>query len=185
MKLTKEDFYSGAFLSFLLNNKIVPALFEDRSDMNRKVYDFTTDKGDFRVYVKSSEKPSSENDYNNSSIWNFPFTEGQIDDIKSLQCNTKQFYFVFVCARPELNKSRLAVVPESTVFQCIDVNRKDKYKSQSVKVKLAKGGWNFNLYGTARADKDGAGSDTTLKARVNNIEELFSKNDLVYEVNAK
>ncbi|MFD2369046.1 hypothetical protein ACFSO0_03490 [Brevibacillus sp. GCM10020057] len=178
MKLTREDFYCGAFLSYLLNNGIVPALFEDRKDLNRKVYDFTTDKGDFRVYVKCSENPSSESDTHNSAIWNFPFTESQIDEIKSLIYERKQFYFAFVCGRSELNKSRIAVVPDSIVLQCIDINRTSKYKSQSVKVKLAKGEWNFSIYGTARADKDKAtGQDTTFKVRVKNIDDLFAKDN--------
>lgn len=50
-----------AFLSFLLNNGIVPALFEERVDINRKIYDFSTNKGDFRVYVKCTQSSSSEN----------------------------------------------------------------------------------------------------------------------------
>lgn len=144
--------------------------------MNRKIYDFTTDRGDFRVYVKCSEKPSSKSDTNKREIWNFPFTDSQIDYIKGLTDPRKQFYYVFVCGKSELNKSRIAVVPEDIVLQCIDLNRANKYKSQSVKVKLVKGEWNFSIYGTARSDKDNETSqDTTFKVRVKNIDELFTK----------
>lgn len=176
LRITREDFYCGAFLSYLLNNGIVPALFDDKSDLNRKVYDFTTDKGDFRVYVKCSERPSSESDNKSSAIWSFPFTENQIDEIKSLNDGRKQLYFAFVCGRPEFYKSRIAVIPEDIVLQCIDVTRSNKYKQQCIKVKLAKGEWNFSVYGTARADKDKAtGQDTSFKVRVKNIDDLFAK----------
>lgn len=174
MNITKEDFYCGAFLSFLLNNGIVPALFEERLDSNRKIYDFTTNKGDFRVYVKFSEKPSSESDSKGRCIWNLPFTESQIDELKNIKSNNRDLYFVFVCGRKSLNKSRIAVVSKDIIFQCIDVYRIDKYKSQSVKIRLIKGHWDFDVYGTARADKV-EDNDNTFKVRVNNIDELFGR----------
>lgn len=174
MNITREDFYCGAFLSFLLNNGVVPALFEERIDINRKIYDFTTNKGDFRVYVKFSEKPSSESEKKCSSIWNFPFTDSQIDEIKELNLGQRNLYFVFVCGRSSLNKSRIAVIPQDIIFQCIDINRKDKYKGQSVKIRLVKNSWDFDIYGTARADKF-EGKDNTFKVRVKNIDELFGK----------
>ena len=174
MGLTREDFFCGAFLSYLLNNGIVPALFEERIDPNRKIYDFTTDKGDFRVYVKFSENPASKSDQKNSSIWNFPFTENQIDELKSVKPEGRQMYFAFVCGRTALNKSQIAIIPEGIIFQCIDIDRNNKYKGQCIKIKLVKGHWDFDVYGTARSDKV-AGLDNTLKVRVKNIDELLGK----------
>lgn len=172
MNLKKEDFYCGAFLSYLLNNGIVPALFEERADINRKIYDFTTDKGDFRVYVKCSENPVSESETKGSSLWNFPFTPSQIDEIKTINSDKRKLYFVFVCGRLSLNKSKIAVIPQDIIFQCIDVNRENKYKSQDIKIKLIKGHWDFDVYGTARDDKSGV-NDTTFKIRIKNIDDLF------------
>lgn len=174
MNITREDFYCGAFLSFLLNNGIIPALFEERIDISRKIYDFTTNKGDFRVYVKCTENPSSESEGKGSSIWNFPFTESQIDEIKNIEINNRILYFVFVCGRSSLNKSRIAVIPKDIIFKCIDVNRENKYKSQNVKIRLIKGHWDFDVYGTARSDKF-EGKDNTFKVRVKNIDELFGR----------
>lgn len=57
MNLVKEDFYCGTFLSYLLNNNIVPALFDEKEDFNRKIYDFITNTGSYRTYVKSSDRP--------------------------------------------------------------------------------------------------------------------------------
>ena len=173
MKLTQEDFYCGAFLSYLLYNGIRPALFEDRIDPTRRVYDFTTDKGDFRVYVKSTKGPVSENSTKQSLLWSFPFTEGQIDEIKSLGKSSRQLYFVFICGQPKLNESRIAVVPADKIFQCIDLNRENRYKPQSVKIRLIKGEWSFRIYGTARNEITD-GRDSSLKERVSNIDDLFA-----------
>ncbi|WP_353893748.1 hypothetical protein PRVXH_000509 [Proteinivorax hydrogeniformans] len=171
--MTKGDFYCGAFLSFLLNNGIMPALFEERIDINRKIYDFTTNKDDFRVYVKYSEKPSSESESKGSSIWNFPFTDIQLDEIKDIRStDNKKLYFAFVCGRLSLNKSRIALISHDIVLQCIELNRTAKYKDQSVKIRLIKGHWNFDVYGTKRADKL-EGQDNTLKVRVKNMDEIF------------
>lgn len=174
--IKKEDFYCGAFLSVLLNNRIVPALFEERIDANRKIYDFTTDKGDFRIYIKYAEKPSSKSKIKDSFIWNFSFTENQIDEINAINSEGRNLYFIFICGRKSFNKSRIAVVPKDIVFQCIDLNREDKYKSQEVKIRHIKGHWNFDVYGTARSDKV-KGKDNTLKVRIKNIDDVFGKQE--------
>lgn len=178
MNITREDFYCGAFLSYLLNNGIVPALFEDRADSNRKIYDFTTNDGDFRVYVKFSESPSSESDLKGSKIWNFPFTDKQIEEIKSIEKCSRKLYFVFVCGRKALNRSKISVAYKDMIFKCIDLNRIDKYKNQSIKVRLIKGHRDFDIYGTARADKL-YNEDNTLKVKVNSIDQLFEKKKII------
>lgn len=174
MNLVKEDFYCGAFLSYLLNNNIVPALFDEKEDFNRKIYDFTTNTGDYRAYVKSSDKPSSNSRNNTYNIWTFPFTDNQIDEIKRIKnnLNGKEFLFIFICGQPKLAKSRIAVVPSDKVFQCMDIDRHDKYKQQNIKIRLIKGHWDFDVYGTAREDKKND-SDNTIKVRTQNIDELF------------
>lgn len=174
MDIRREDFYCGTFLSVLLNNGIVPALFEERVEPNRKIYDFKTDKGDFRVYVKFTEKPSSESVSKGSCIWNFSFTESQIDEMKKIEEDNRNLYFAFICGQKALNKSKIAVVPKEIIFQCIDIDRIQKYKSQSVKIKLIKSQRDFNIYGTARADKEN-GKDNTLSVRANNVEEIFGR----------
>ncbi len=175
MNLVKEDFYCGAFLSYLLNNKIVPTLFDDNNNLNRKIYDFTTYKGDYRAYIKSSEKPSSPaNEHKQYNIWTFPFTENQIEDIKSLKnnINNRELNFIFVCGQPKLSQSKIAVINTEILFKCIDVNRKDKYKQQNIKIKLRKGSWNFGVYGTNWDDKIN-GRDNTLSVGTNSIDYAF------------
>lgn len=150
----------------------MPALFEERIDRNRKIYDFTTNEGDFRVYVKFSEKPSSESEYKSSCIWNFPFTESQMDEIKNIDINDRKLYFIFICGKKSLNKSKIAIISKDVVTKCIDLKRIEKYKNQGIKIRLIKKHWNFDIYGTARADQIN-GKDNTIKVRINNIDELF------------
>lgn len=177
MNLTKEDFYCGAFLSFLLNKGIHPTLFEGRTDINRKIYDFSTNEGDFRTYIKCTEKPSSESQSKDSNIWNFPFTESQIDEIKNIEADNRNLYFVFVCGNSSLNKSKIAVIYKDKIFKCIDLNREDKYKSQSIKIRFIKHHRNFDVYGTAWSDKLKE-RDNTLKVSIKNIEEIFGRNSI-------
>ena len=51
MSILKEaDFYYGAVLSTLINRGICPALVESGKD--RQIYDFVTNKKEFRLFVK-------------------------------------------------------------------------------------------------------------------------------------
>ena len=49
-KIKVSDFYYGAVLSMLFNRHISPALVE--SDDDRQVYDLTTNKDNYRLYIK-------------------------------------------------------------------------------------------------------------------------------------
>jgi len=75
-----------------------------------------------------------------------------------------------------LNKSKIAVIPKDIIFNCIDLNREDKYKSQSVKVRFIKSHRDFDIYGTTRSDKF-EGKDNTFKVCIKNIDELFGKEE--------
>ncbi|WZL80722.1 hypothetical protein QBE53_13040 [Vallitaleaceae bacterium 9-2] len=172
MDLRKEDFYTGAFLSYVLNNGVKPALFEGRNTVGRKVYDFTTNEGDFRVYVKYIGKPTSKSKANNRKIWSFPYTEDQVDELNEILMTERTFVFCCICGEEDLNKSKLLLLDRETVRSCIDLERKDKYKPQSLKLRFIKGHWDFDIYGTARSDKK-KGNDNTIKIRANNIDEMF------------
>ena len=141
MMLRKGDFYCGAFLSILLNNNdnnIIPILFDENDNSNRRIYDICTNSGDYIVYIKYSEKPSSINNNKNSYLWTFTFTKIQLDEIKKIfkeKSDDKKMVFVFICAFSTLKDSKFAVVDSSEILKCIDLNRIDKYKdNQSVKI---------------------------------------------------
>lgn len=146
MKVTCQDFYCGAFLSILLNNNISPTLFDNQKDLNRRIYDFTTDNGDYRVYVKHTVNNVNDNDEN--PRWNFVFTKAQIDEIQRLHTEKKILRFVFVCGREKLQDSIIAVLSKEDLLDCIEVTREDRYKKQTISIMLPKGRRNFEVYGT-------------------------------------
>jgi len=172
MDLRKEDFYSGAFLSYVMNNGVKPALFEGRNASGRKVYDFTTNAGDFRVYVKYISKPTSPSKKNEKKIWSFSYTEDQVDELNEIMNTNRDFLFCCICGEEELHKSKMVLVDRKTATTCIDLYRGNKYKTQSLKVRYVKGHWDFDIYGTARNDKLD-NKDSTIKIRANNIDEIF------------
>jgi hypothetical protein len=53
-KIKVGDFYYGAVLSMLFSHNIKPALIENGSD--RQVYDFTTNKTKFTLFVNRYEE---------------------------------------------------------------------------------------------------------------------------------
>jgi len=48
----KIDYFCGAFLSYLISNGIAPALFE--AGEKSKIVKFSTNLGDYKVYIKYS-----------------------------------------------------------------------------------------------------------------------------------
>lgn len=178
MILRKGDFYCGAFLSILLNNNdnnIVPVLFDESDNSNRRIYDICTNRGDYRVYIKYSENPSSNSRNKNSNLWTFTFTERQLDEVESIvtQCKDKKILFVFICALPKLKDSKFAVIKSDEVLKCIDLNRVDKYKNnQNIKIKLIKKHRKFDVYGTNHSDENNK-VDNTMKIDVNSVKDLI------------
>ena len=64
-KIKVSAFYCGAVLSMLFNSHISPALVE--SDDDRQVYDLTTNKGNYRLYIKyRKDKQKNKNTIYNS-----------------------------------------------------------------------------------------------------------------------
>ena len=174
MNLAKEDFYCGAFLSYLINSNAAPALFDDVQDSSRKIYNVSTDKEvNYTVYVKSCEKPSKSKN-GMSNLWTFPFTEKQIDEIlkisKNIQC--EKFKFIFICGQERLNESTISVILFEELLQCIDIDRENRYKMQKVMIRLDKGQKAFRVYGTARDEKINR-MDNTLRIKTNRIDSAF------------
>lgn len=78
-KLKKADFYYGAILSHLVHGKICPALIEGGT--GRRVYEFTTNSVDFRLFAKYRANPIDTkcSGYNS---WNFAFLSNEIAELR-------------------------------------------------------------------------------------------------------
>ena len=115
-KLKEADFYYGAVLSTLLNNKITPVLIESGND--RQIYDFTTDSKDFRLIVKyrSYEIKTKKKDY---CSWQFNLSD-DIADLKQGMKSDKKLSLGLVCGKIKLNKSEYAVLHKDEIKEILD-----------------------------------------------------------------
>lgn len=152
-KLKEADFYYGAVLSTLLNNHICPVLIEGGTD--RQVYDFTTNQGDFRLFVKyrSSANSTSNPDYNS---WQFVFSRSDMKELKSYMRLDKQLSIGLVCGQSQLSQSLLAVLHKEeleTIFS---------HGKTSLTISLRKGERLFRI-------SIGGGRDNALRVKTNRL----------------
>lgn len=118
-KLKTADFYYGAVLSTLFNNHINPALIESGDD--RQVYDFTTNKGDFRMFVKyrAENKKTRRVDY---MSWDFNLVN-DIDEIRRYISEGKNLVLFLVCGMSELKDSELAILDKNDLAELFDLGK--------------------------------------------------------------
>ena len=108
MSILKEaDFYYGAVLSTLINRGICPALVESGKD--RQIYDFVTNKKEFRLFVKYRSRPINTKTPEYSS-WQFHFSDDDKRELTLFMSDEKHLSVGLVCGEDQLNKSQYAVV---------------------------------------------------------------------------
>ena len=112
-KMSQADFFFGAALSVLFNNNMVPALVENGSD--RRIYDVTTNDGDFRLYMKYRTKPSTDNDLLTS--WQFMFNKEEIEELKN-KCK-EGIRLILICGKEDLKDSQFAVLYNTEIKKAI------------------------------------------------------------------
>ncbi len=109
--LKESDFFYGAVISTLLNNKICPALIEGGKD--RQVYDFTTNEKDFRLFVKYRSAPNTEN--NDYSSWQFNFSKNDIEELQQYIKLNKELSVELICGKSLLSKCQYAVLHKDEI----------------------------------------------------------------------
>lgn len=119
-KLKESDFYYGAVLSMLLNNKICPALVESGKD--RQVYEFTTDQGDFKLFLKYRSAPTTKNEDIYRS-WQFNFTESDLKELHQYIEEEKHLSVGLVCGESELGKSLYAVLHKEELCSLLEAGK--------------------------------------------------------------
>lgn len=136
-KLIRADFYYGAVLANLINRHINPALIE--GDNRRRVYNFTTNKNDFRLFVKYRRAPSSVNPDGHRS-WQFVFSPSEIQELTE---NCKQekgiFTLCLVCGDVDIKKSQYAVLDQENIKKLLD------WRKSSITLSLRRGEHAFRL----------------------------------------
>lgn len=149
-KVNKVDFYCGAFLSYLITNKVEPTLFN--ATEKSKVVQFLIKNTDYNVYVKyvSTEKKFS-NKGKIYSKWDIIFQKSEREFLLEKFCkpNFKNIV-VIVCANKSFKDTLFAVLTYDQAMQCL--GNDDINKQFRVTVKHQKGSPNVYCYGTAISD---------------------------------
>lgn len=155
-RIKTADFYYGAVLSMLLNNGVMPALFENGDD--RQVYDFTTDKSECRLFVKyRANKNGAKNpDY---SSWGFSIANDKSELQKYID-EGKNLILALVCGSSELSESQLAIL-DTAQIQDILSRGKD-----SITISRKKGEKAFRV-------SVGGSRENAIQIKCNRFEELF------------
>lgn len=106
-KLKEADFYYGAILSNLINDKVCPMLIENGS--GRRIYDCTTDNGEFRIIAKYRSSPidTKTTDY---SSWQFIFSSEELQEFNNCVESNSRVSVILICGETELRKSEYAVL---------------------------------------------------------------------------
>lgn len=112
-KMSQADFFFGAALSVLFNNKMIPALVENGTE--RRIYNVMTNEGNYRIFMKYRTKPSTDN--NDLSSWQFMFNDVEIDDFRN---NLKEsILLILICGKEELKDSEMVVLDNAEIKQAI------------------------------------------------------------------
>ena len=156
-KIKVSDFYYGAVLSMLFNRHISPALVE--SDDDRQVYDLTTNKGNYRLYIKyrKDKQKIKTTSYNS---WQFAFSENEIDELKSYIKQNLNFAIALVCGVKALGDSEIAVLDSKQIEDIIRLGK----KSISLSKKKNEKAYRVSL---------GGGRDNAMQIKTNHFEDIF------------
>lgn len=125
----KIDFFCGAFLSYLISNGITPALFE--AGEKSKIVKFSTDAGDYKVYIKYSTS-CKVSDRKNTRKWDVLFTKKEMEIIHSFPEPDRKLFFVLVCTDSDLKYNEIAVLDYKSGLLCLGEDSVNKERRISV-----------------------------------------------------
>lgn len=152
-QLKEADFFYGAVLSTLLNNKITPMIIEGGND--RQVYDFTTDSKNFRLFVKYRSNPTETKAADYYS-WQFVFTPKDIAELTAYLKMDKEISLGLVCGNPLSGESKYAVLHSE------DIRRLFAKSKLSLTISIKKGEHAFRV-------SIGGGRDNAIKVKSNRL----------------
>ena len=119
-RLKEADFYYGAVLSGLFNNGIHPVLIEGGND--RQVYEFTTNKKNFRLFLKYRSR-SNETKASDYSSWSFTFSDSDLDELRSYLSDKKHLSLGLICGKEQMKKSEYAVLNKEDIQELFNAGR--------------------------------------------------------------
>lgn len=167
-KVNKIDFYCGAFLSYLISNKVEPTLFS--ATEKSKVVQFLLRNTDYNVYVKyvSTEKIINLKGKKYSK-WDVIFQKNEREYLlKNFFRPNHQNIVVLVCANKEFKDTYFAVLSYEQALSCM--GKDDINKQFRITVKHQKKSPYAYCYGTALSDDNAI-------AIPYNVDSFFGFND--------
>lgn len=149
--IKKVDFYCGAFLSYLITNKIAPTLFE--AGENYKTVKFETNCGNYKVYIKYSR--SCKGFKNGTRKWDIYFTDNEMSYIEKFEEmeNNKKLLFALVCTDPKMRENEIAVVDYKDGLRCLGNDPINE--TRRITIIHKKSSPYMTCYGTAIDEVDG------------------------------
>ena len=147
-RINKIDFFSGAFLSYLISNGVKePTLFE--ASEKSKVIKFSLRDKDYNAYIKYVST-SSLTKINGKTYtkWNITFTQKDRDTlfnqlVEPDKCNV----VVLVCANENFRDTYFAIIDYNDAVKCIGSDEVNK--QHRITIKRQKGSKYVDCYGTA------------------------------------
>ncbi len=143
----KADFYYGSLLSVLINNGIAPAIVEPGD--SRRIYSITTDNGEYQIYTKYVSN-STKRRNNHARLWQFVFSNDEIEVIKNYKDNGKKFIFALICGQEKFQDSEISILSLDEMKDCLGIEY--DYETYRITVKAEKGVHGLKIYGSGRAD---------------------------------
>lgn len=151
-QINKIDYFCGAFLSFLVSEKVAPTLFE--AGDSSKIIRYTTDNDDYKIYLKYSANAKVHTvKHIEFTKWTINFTPKDMDRLNDFYEKGRTNYLVCVCTNNNLTETSIAVLTFDEAIKCLGNDAANGQKTLAIKHQ--KSSSKFNCYGTA-LDKDKA-----------------------------
>jgi hypothetical protein len=146
-RINKIDYFIGVFLTTILNSSNgVPALF-DATDNSKKI-EFTTDIGEYNVYIKYSTKlkktkKNIKGKMKNKVYCNVSFSDNDFNFLKNDFYKTgNQNLVCLVCTNDKLNETYMAVILYEDAMKCL----REKTESGSRRITITRTGAEYDFY---------------------------------------
>lgn len=156
-RINKIDYFIGVFLSTIINSsKGVPALFDETE--NSKRVEFSTDLGDFNVYIKYTTriryaKVNVDGKRKKKMSCNISFSNKDYDILKNTFLKEdKENLICLVCTNGKLNETYMAVLSYADAMKCLEHST----NSGSRRITITRIGaeHDFYCYGVGFKEKD-------------------------------
>lgn len=150
-KINKVDYFCGAFLSYLISNKVEPTLFEagDKS----KIVEFTIRATTYKVFLKySTKKKTVKKQGKIFDRWEIIFAPNEILQIENFAEPFKKVAVICICTDEKLHDADIAVLDHEDACKCMGINQDDKNEQRRITVQHMKGSSKILCHGTALSD---------------------------------